>query len=82
MKRIGILCLVFAALVLSYNWRNSKSAAQQVLPQPVTQFKTTVRVNQIDASGGASIQVSGRVIGFSCAPDSVLGAKCFVATTD
>ena len=82
MRRISILCLVFVALVLSYNWRNSKSAAQQVQQQPAPQGTTTVRLNKIDARGGASIQVMGRVIGFSCAPNPTAIAECFVATTD
>ena len=81
MKRISILCLVFVALVL-YIAMNSKSAAQQVQQQPALQGTTTVRLNKIDARGGANIQVSGRVIGFSCAPNSTLIAECFVATTD
>lgn len=81
MKRISILCLVFVALVL-YVAMNSKSAAQQVQQQPAAQGTTTVRLNKINARGGVSIQVSGRVIGFSCAPNEVLGAECFVATTD
>jgi hypothetical protein len=82
MKRIGILCLVFVALVLSYNWRNSKSAAQPVQQQLAPQGPTTVRLNRIDSRGGASIQVSGRIIGFSCAANQTLNSECFVATTD
>jgi hypothetical protein len=77
MKGTNILWLALVALVL-YIAMNSKSTAQQQQPaQP-----TTVRLTRIDARAGSSIQVSGRVIGFSCAPNVTLNAECFVATTD
>jgi hypothetical protein len=43
---------------------------------------TTVRLHRVSAQGGAAIEVKGRIIGFSCAPNSTVNAECFVATTD
>ena len=43
---------------------------------------TTVRLHRVNAQGGAAIQVKGRIIGFSCAPNPTVNAECFVATAD
>jgi hypothetical protein len=58
----------------------SNKSSAQAQQQPAQ--STIVRLNKVDARGAASIQVSGRIIGFSCAPNSVLVAECFVATAD
>ena len=51
--------------------------------QQTNQDSTTiVRLHRVIAQGGAAIQVKGRIIGFSCAPNPTVNAECFVATTD
>jgi hypothetical protein len=44
--------------------------------------QSTIRLTKVSAKGGASVQVSGRIVGFSCAPNSMVDAECFVATAD
>ena len=79
MKRTSVLCLALVALVL-YMAMNYKSNAQ-VQGQPAP---TTVRATRMDpySRQGAAVQVSGRIVGFSCVQTEVSGTQCFVATTD
>lgn len=72
MKRTSVLWFALIAVVLY--------VAVNVQAQQPSQ--TTIRLNKIPAQGGAVVQVSGRVIGFSCAPNSVTIAECFVASVD
>ena len=78
MKKTSALWIALVALVLYIAVSNKSSA--QVQQQPAQ--PTTVRLTKINVKGGASVQVSGRIVGFSCAPNETVGAECFVATTD
>jgi hypothetical protein len=81
MKRTNVLWVSLAALVL-YIAMNSQTDAQVLQPQT----PTTVRLTQFDAfnrHGQTSVQVSGKIVGFSCVDASPLsGPQCYVATTD
>ena len=79
MKKLDVLWLVLLALVLYIAVSNKSSA--QVQQQPAQ--PTTVRLSKIGVRQGDTVQVSGRIVGFSCAHIEVLGGpQCFVATTD
>ena len=79
MNQTSILWLALVALVLYIAVSNKSSA--QVQQQPAQ--PTTVRLRKIGVRQGDTVQVSGRIVGFSCAHIEVLGGpQCFVATTD
>jgi len=77
MKKANVLWLGLLALVLyiAPNYTSRAQAQQQSTP-------TTVRLTKIDPYRPVTVQVSGRIVGFSCVSDPVEGGKCFVATTD
>ena len=74
MKRNVVwLALVAVILYIAVSY-NSNAQAQQA---PVT-----VRLHGMGIRQSESIQVSGRIIGFSCVTLETSGTRCFVATTD
>ena len=88
MKRTNILWLALIALVL-YIAMNNRSTAQV---QPARQGPSNIRVHEVTdglrQGLNSAVQVSGRIVGFSCVettrggvPTSV-PTRCYVATTD
>ena len=79
MKKTSVLWLALVALVLYIAVSNKSSAQVQEQPTP-----TTVRLSRVDpfSRQGGTVQVLGRIVGFSCVPHDVIGPQCFVATTD
>jgi hypothetical protein len=77
MKRTSAFSLALLVVVICGVLNHSNAQAQQ---QPGQQ--TTVRLHKISSHNGATIQVPGRIVGFSCAPDPTTNSVCFVATAD
>jgi hypothetical protein len=80
MKRTNILCSVLIALVLYVAMNNSTTA--QV--QPTQQGSSNIRVHEVSDAlrhGNPGVQVSGKIVGFSCV-ETAVSTRCYVATTD
>jgi hypothetical protein len=75
MKKTNVLWLALVAVILYIAVSYTSNAQAQQGP-------VTVRLNKMGARQGESVQVSGRIIGFSCVHREVSGPECFVATTD
>ncbi len=77
MKRVSAIGALVLVVVAYASLNHSNAQAQQTPPQ-----QTTVRLHRINSHNGATIQVPGRIIGFSCAPNQTTHSECFVATAD
>jgi hypothetical protein len=74
MKKVFVLCLLtLAAVVLDVALFQSRSVAAQ---------SNVIRVERVTFSGtgGGTVPISGRVVGFHCLDVSGIGAQCFVAS--
>jgi hypothetical protein len=77
MRTRSALWFPLAALVLYIAVNNNSSAQAQ---QPPIRFRVT-RIDPFDRQKNAH-QVTGQIVGFSCAANDLSGLQCFIATTD
>jgi hypothetical protein len=75
MKKTNVVWLALVAVILYIAVSYTSNAQAQQGP-------VTVRLNGIGVRQSDSVQVSGRIIGFSCVNLELTGPRCFVATTD